>query len=171
MQVILELFICRRSGSSVNGTGPRVSYLRQRRDITGDRRDPDGIMADMLAEAGLSDRAVWAHSTSWRYEPGQTLLTYLVWIAGTGTDPCPRPWQTLDVNARSRTTGQSPLIPRPETIAETDVLLHGLRHLRYLACDRRDPVAAKAMAETGGTAFLAALTPAPAGRLAAEAAG
>ncbi len=159
MRLMLELFICAHQG------GESVVYHRLCRDISQHLEDPDGIVIRLLMEAGIDtrDHTLWTHSTSWRFEQGGTVLTYIVWVS-------PRllrglPTRSLAVANAAPSPSAGRLTPRPREIREEDVLVHGLRHLHYLACHKEEPLAVRALADSESMDFIQRLSPALAGRL------
>jgi hypothetical protein len=159
MQLMLELFICAHQAEET------LCYHRLCRDISQRREDPDGIVIQLLLEAGIDNRdhAAWSHSTSWRYERERTLLTYIVWVPARVLNGLPTRCLALEAAAPAPAAG--PLAPRPREIREEDVLIHGLRHLHYLTCHKREPLAVRALADGQAMAFIQRLAPALAGRL------
>lgn len=109
-----------------------------RRTLTGDER-PDNAALDL---ARAEDGAV-CHSTSWRYQDGDVVLTYAV-----VPDPQPsRP--AVALTAPSVLSSSDPLRPTPADIHEHHVVAHAVRHLAYLA--NTDPtIADVAAADTPG---------------------
>lgn len=158
MNLMLELFIC------AHQAGETVCYHRRCRDISDRREDPDGIVIQLLLEAGIDtrDHTAWSHSTSWRYDGERTLLTYIVWVQARLLDGLPT--RSLAVLADTPPAA-GPLAPRPRQIREEDVLVHGLRHLHYLVCHQQEPLAVNALADSEAMAFIQCLSPALAGRL------
>ncbi len=95
---------------------------------------PTEQVAKAVAERGLTPRFV--HSTSWRYEGGALMLTYVAVV-----DP-PDGAEGAPVSlAPIACTG--PTTP-PSAIAPEQVLAHTLRHLAWLT--EHDPVAREALA-------------------------
>jgi hypothetical protein len=89
----------------------------------------------ILAEHGLVDDARLVHSTSWRADGPHIILTYIVVVDRNG--PVPGKWpEALPVSAELfEAVGPPPTnaavdAPMPRYI---DVLIHGIRHLRFLA--------------------------------------
>jgi hypothetical protein len=159
VELVLELFLFTPEGSRA------VRYHCLQQEITGRRCDPDDILAEILDTLKLTERRVrMAHSTSWRYEAGRTVLTYLVWVKERGLQGLPTFRTAVDNQPPPACAG--PLRPRPLQIGREDVLIHGLRHLRHLLCERRDPVLAEALADIDAAGLLAGLSPAVAGRIA-----
>lgn len=158
MRLMLELFIC------THQAGETVSYHRLCRDISDRREDPDGIVIQLLQDTGIDSRnnTAWSHSTSWRYEGGHTILTYIVWGSVRLLNGLPTRCLVVPTAAPQ---AAGPLAPRPRRIREEDVLVHGLRHLHFLVCHKEEPPAVNAMADVQAMAFIQRLSPAMAGRL------
>lgn len=164
MKLVLELFLCARHDKD------SVCFHHCQTDITESHADPDTIMGAELARMGLVNGhgARYAHSTSWRYENDRILLTYLVWVD-------PRVLQRFRTRRLSLASGGSPgssgpLAPRPEMLCEKDVLIHALRHLRYLIVERKDHRVAETVGGRATCDLLCGLEPALAGRIAISAA-
>lgn len=160
MQLILEMFLWALENRDA------VSYHHLQTNITQSIQDPDAILNERLKALALTDRrgARYAHSTSWRYESGRTLLTYLVWVEAQALADLPT--RRLLIPKVKCPQSRSPLVPRPAALCEEQVLLHGLRHLRQLVFDRRDIIAAKAVSDQKTRMLIQSLEPAPSGRLA-----
>jgi hypothetical protein len=161
VKLVLELFLCAQQDKDA------VCFHHCQTDITGSHADPDTIMRTELAQLGLVNghSARYAHSTSWRYEDGRTLLTYLVWVdhgvlQGLQTSRLP-----LVPADGPRSSG--PLAPRPQTLYKKDVLMHALRHLRYLIVERKDAKVAETVGGRATCELLCCLEPALAGRITA----
>jgi hypothetical protein len=92
------------------------------------RSESDVIVRDALARLGLQARVV--HSTSWRHQNGEVVLTYLAVVAGV-------PDQFVDRAVAVRRTGlaRGDTTAPPSSIAVGQVLEHALRHLAWLAKD------------------------------------
>lgn len=95
--------------------------------------DPDAV-ARRLAGLGPSDPAGLLHSTSWRFDAGRIVLTYVA-LPDPAPGPCLRPVPLL-VKASSA----GPLAPSPGSVSVDDVAAHACRHLAYLR--HTDPVVA-----------------------------
>jgi hypothetical protein len=160
VKLILEMFLWALENTEM------VRYHHLHTDITESLKDPDAIMNDQLERFGLINGkgARYAHSTSWRYQAGHTLLTYLVWVDGQVLGQLPT--KRLFIPSVACPESRGPLSPRPESICEAHVLVHGLRHLRHLALDQKDVVAAEILECPETCCFLNSLEPAPSGRLA-----
>ena len=160
VKLVLELFLC--AGQDKDA----VCFHHCQTDISASRTDPDTIMRAQLARLGLVNGhgSRFAHSTSWRYEDGRTVLTYLVWV-GYGVLRGLR-ISRLPLTPAGIPRSAGPLAPRPDTLSKEDVLIHALRHLRYLIVEREDAWVAESV---GGRAcdLLRRLEPALAGRIGA----
>jgi hypothetical protein len=162
MKLFLEMFLWALEKAKT------VRFFHLQTDITESQKDPDAVMKAQLEQIGLinGEDARYAHSTSWRYEKGRTLLTYLVWVDGHKLEKLPS--KRLFIPSVACPVSRGPLSPRPESICEAQVLVHGLRHLRYLALDQEDGVAAKLLECRQTCALLHSLEPALSGRLEAQ---
>jgi len=159
LKLCLEMFVCGQVHPGM------VRYARFFNDISSCEMDPDAITKDMLrlVDIGQGEKLPCAHSTSWRFEDGCTILTYLVWVS---KDELPDfPSNVLNVDAVNCHGGAGPLNPRPECIKEEHVLTHGLRHLSYLIFEKEEPFLVQAFAETGSIGLLQGMEPALAGRI------
>ena len=102
-----------------------------------------------LLRLGLRDRVTLMHSTSWRtdYKLGGLVVTYMVVVATDdlvrGIWPHARPVTLAAVEAVGKPEPHAP--DAPPTPSHFDVLMHGLRHLRFLM--DTDPSNAAAMGE------------------------
>ena len=159
MQVFLEMFLWAMEDEGA------VRYHHLQTDITASTRDPDVIVLERLKGLGLIDRwgARYTHSTSWRFEAGRTLLTYLVWVEARLLADLPTRRLLISMVKCPRSRG--PLAPRPATLHKEQVLAHGLRHLRHLVFDRKDAVAVKTLSDQKTRELIQSLEPAPSGRL------
>jgi hypothetical protein len=162
MKLFLEMFLWALEKTET------VRFFHLLTDITESQKDPDAVMKDQMEQLGMINGggAQYAHSTSWRYEEGRTLLTYLVWVDGHLLGNLPS--KQLFIPSVACPTSRGPLSPRPESICEAQVLVHGLRHLRYLALDQKDVVAAKLLECRQTCGLLHSLEPAPSGRFEAQ---
>lgn len=158
MKLFLEMFLWTLEKAET------VRFFHLQTDITESQKDPDAVMKDQMEQLGMINGkgARYAHSTSWRYESGRTLLTYLVWVHGHELENLPS--RRLFIPSVACPTSRGPLSPRPESICEAHVLVHGLRHLRYLALDQEDAVAAELLECRQTRGLLHSLEPALSGR-------
>ncbi len=130
MKVELEIIVAALSGRDA------LLYHLSRHDISERADDPDRLVRYLLGNPGSNlpivpwDRCI-VHSTSWRYEERQAvILTYLVY-----SDQAVLPG--LGSKRLALAHGQGPIQkdltrPRPEEIGETQVVMHGIRHLSHL---------------------------------------
>jgi hypothetical protein len=130
---------------------------RPRLPVMGDSQ-PHWDVELELASHGVKDEVRLLHSTSWRAERSWLTLTYAAVIdAG---EAVPERWpQALPVNPLlAETAGPAPSVPatHPPQPRYVDVLLHAVRHLRFLSA--YDSTAAEAMPHTWRR-HLTALTP------------
>jgi hypothetical protein len=160
VNIVLELFVCTRQGKDA------VIFHHCQTDITGSRMDPDAVMRTELVRLGLVNghSARYAHSTSWRYEGGRTLLTYLVWVNQDALLGLRTSRLLLDEAEAPRSSG--PLAPRPDMLRKKDVLMHALMHLRYLIVERKDTWVAETLGDRATCDLLGRLEPSLAGRIA-----
>ena len=131
MNVCLEVFLVNLAGENA------ARYIVLRKDITGDGRNPDDLVLDLTfnTDAGpvaISRKHCYIHSTSWRYESdGAIILTYLVYSDrmefrdNVGT--------VLKLEDVSVTVSEDATRPRPAVLVEEQIMVHGIRHLSYLA--------------------------------------
>lgn len=91
---------------------------------------PTQMVLDALARdlgVAFDQASTVVHSTSWRYEGGCLVLSYLAALPCLATAPPGDVWQPVDSGANRLTrTGE------PAAIPVLDVLAHGLRHLAML---------------------------------------
>jgi hypothetical protein len=162
VRLVLELFLCARHDKDA------VNFHHCQTDITGSHADPDTIMQVELGRLGLVNghSARFAHSTSWRYEEGRTLLTYLVWVDAGVLQGLRTSRLSLVPTDTPRSSG--PLAPRPDTLCKNDVLMHALRHLRYLVVEKKDARIAETVGGRATCDLLFRLKPALAGRIPAS---
>lgn len=99
-------------------------WYRVRQADRGDAA-PDEV-ARRLSGLTAGDPAGLLHSTSWRFEAGRVVLTYVA-LPDPAPGPCLRP-----VPLVSRCASAGPLAPSPESVSLDDVAAHACRHLAYL---------------------------------------
>jgi hypothetical protein len=169
MRTTLELFLCATPGSGV------VWYHRLAWDITGSKEDPDRLVAGRLADLLLADgvtapggddlnsKSCCAHSTSWRFDQGALVLTYMLLAPATLLASLPA--HCLLPGEVEPARAAAPLAPRPEVIRVEQVVVHGLGHLRYLAEERGEPFVSAAARDNELLPVLALFPPVIAGRL------
>ena len=158
MRLILEIFVCACDKGGI------IRYTKFECDITDRKCDPDIILSEKLTETGFrpNDTCRYAHSTSWRYEAGKTVLTYLVWstVDQLGLFPT----NVLPQDKATIPSAADRLKPKPVEINETSVLSHGLRHFRFLM-DQKEAAILDANFTDDIEATVGRLEPAVAGRI------
>jgi hypothetical protein len=137
--------------------GRDLRFQVARFDIERSRRDPDMLVRELAdGRLGEPDALRVVHSTSWRYERGRIVLSYLVYS------------DRLAPPGRSR-RARLDALPSPErpahTVRDRDraVASHALRHLAFLVAEDPDKYRPKLSAET--IRALRPLRPAAAGRV------
>lgn len=131
--------------------------LSVRRDVRTLARGvgPDALAREVAAANAARGRRPFVHSTSWRYEEGAVVLTYLAVVSELRLA---REVRHLVLDALGATGEQVPARegdPRPAS-----VLWHGLRHLALLARERPKEIGARL--PTAAREALRRLRPAPA---------
>lgn len=104
---------------------------------------PGDIVLGVLAWYPLKPYV--AHSTSWRYEEGRIILTYVAVVAPLGVLP-PGTLVALPVAHTELARGEA--MAPPTSIEVTQVVEHALRHLSWLVRD--DPAIAAALRDWAG---------------------
>jgi hypothetical protein len=150
VRVLAEVLFARITGRDLRF---QVARLDQERS----RRDPDTNVREFAdARLGEPDALRVVHSTSWRYERGRIVLSYLVYS------------DRLAPPGRSR-RARVDALPSPEEPArdardrDRAVASHALRHLAFLVAEDPDQYRAKLSADT--VRALRPLKPAAAGRV------
>lgn len=158
MRLILEIFVCACDKDGI------IRYTKFECDITNRKCDPDIILFEKLTETGFrpNDTCRYAHSTSWRYEAGKTVLTYLVWSTVDQLELFPS--NVLPPDKGTIPSAADRLKPKPVEINETSVLSHGLRHFRFLM-DQKEAAILDANFTDDIEATVGRLAPAVAGRI------
>lgn len=108
-------------------------------------------LVDRMAAANLPEVTL-VHSTSWRYERGQVVLTFTVVIPADAVGDM----EAEEVGRAALARGEAR--EAPETIDVGAVLEHGLRHLAWLAADDQEVATALS---PGWHAVLSGYVPAP----------
>ena len=159
MKIIMELFVCAFEAEE------KILYHHFQVDITHRESDPDAVLAQALAENGidLEQAACYVHSTSWRYDAGSTILTYLAWVPAWVITDVPNEVIIPRMVEYSRTTGIESACSRKPTLQ--DVLIHGLRYFRFLLFECKDPRVSKAVHAANAIRFFRSLPPELAGRI------
>jgi hypothetical protein len=143
-----EIFMLWRNGDHVELTGPCGAapwYVE-----VGQAEDPVEVVARMVSDVVGPPRLV--HSTSWRRDRDGVILSFVVVI-----DPdqaVAMPTTSIERAELAR----SDAVRAPATIASSQVIEHGLRHLSWLLAD--DPVVAREL-DGNWAALLASYTPEP----------
>ena len=150
MRVLAEVLFVRIAGRD-------LLFQVARFDLERSRRDPDTLVREFAdARLGEPDALRVVHSTSWRYERGRVVLSYLVYS------------DRLVPPGRSR-RARLDALPSPEEPAreardrDRAVASHALRHLAFLAAQEPKEYRAKLSADT--LRALRRLKPAAAGRV------
>lgn len=150
MRVLAEVLFARIAGRDLR-------FQVARFDLERSRRDPDTSVREFAdGRLGEPDALRVVHSTSWRYERDQIVLSYLVYS------------DRLAPPGRSR-RARLDALPSPEEPArdtrdrDRAVASHALRHLAFLAAQDPKEYRAKLSPET--LRALRRLTPAAAGRV------
>lgn len=113
----------------LSGNGPWYSSLP-----VGSDSEPHAEVQDTLWANGALDRPLLLHSTSWRVDGQRLLLTYIavIDVHGLVLDAWPDA-QPVSLDLAEAVGGALPCHPaNPPTPRHIDVLLHGIRHLRFL---------------------------------------
>jgi hypothetical protein len=105
--------------------------------------EPSRIVLEVVASYELRARVV--HSTSWRYEEGRIVLTYVAVV----DPPELLPPDSLESAPIERSAlARGPAMAAPESITVGAVLEHAVRHLAWLRGD--DPAISNALADWSG---------------------
>jgi|GEM_PF-3954934 len=130
LKVVLEVFFMTMTGTAC------FRYAVRRLDITACGGDPDERVRHLIMDIGDEGVAVkrdlcFIHSTSWRYEHGQTIvLTYLAYSDRmTFSEGIATVFSLTDAPLA---TSADPGRPRPTEIREEQVAAHAIRHLSFL---------------------------------------
>jgi hypothetical protein len=113
-----------------------VLRYRARREALGRGVHPDDLAVG-LTGLTLCTPGAFLHSTSWRYEDGMLVLSYVAL-------PDQVPLATRPVNVDAMVVSNSPLVPSPCAVELDAVAAHACRHLALLPTT--DPVAVEAAA-------------------------
>jgi hypothetical protein len=150
VRVLAEVLFARIAGRDLR-------FQVARFDLERSRRDPDVSVREFAdARLGEPDALRVVHSTSWRYERGRIVLSYLAYS------------DRLAPPGRSR-RARLDALPSPEEPAgdarhrDRAVASHALRHLAFLVAQDPEEYRAKLSAETRRA--LRRLRPAAAGRV------
>lgn len=150
MRVLVEVLFARIAGRDLR-------FQVARFDLARSRGDPDAAVRDFAdARLRVPDALRVVHSTSWRYEGGRIVLSYLVYS------------DRLAFRGTSR-RGRLDALPSPEAPADDArdrdraVASHALRHLAFLVAQNPHEYAAKLSLDTRRA--LRRLRPTAAGRV------
>lgn len=156
MQPYLEIFFTHLAAD-------QVWFVHEQHPLTAEAGPPDQQVSARLAHTFPAVGGVPViHSTSWRYEAGRLILTYLVYTGAlTPATPAAR---SVPLGDLALARSGDPTVPHPPQITPHHVLAHGLRHLRFLAQTDR-AVRAALRADPGTLPRLMQLPPALAGSL------
>lgn len=100
---------------------------------------PRDVVSDAIAQLGSTSLVI--HSTSWRFEKGSLILSYLV--AASTSGPLSEGMRATSIVRRNLARGTA--TQPPQTIDIEEVVEHGLRHLAWLVRD--DPAVRDALRE------------------------
>jgi hypothetical protein len=131
MNVGLEVFLVNLAGENA------VRYIVLRQDITRNGRNPDDLVLNLIFDTeavpvGISRKHCYIHSTSWRYErDGSIMLTYLIYSDRMEFQD--NVGSVLKLEDVSATVSEDATRPRPAVLMEKQIVVHGIRHLSYLA--------------------------------------
>jgi hypothetical protein len=158
MELILEIFVCACEKAG------KIRYVTFQHDITDRGCDPNIILSEELGKIGLypENTCQYAHSTSWRYDSGRTVITYLVWSKLRHLSLFET--RVLAPAGNESTCSGDCLKPRSNEINEVSVLSHGLRHFRFLIDQKGPAVFGNGFTEELLSA-IGSLEPAMAGRI------
>ena len=106
--------------------------------------EPSQVVLDVVASYELHAQIV--HSTSWRYEDGRIVLTYVVVVEPPGLLP-PDSLELAPIKRSDLARGAA--TAPPDSITVNAVLEHAVRHLAWL--NREDPAIAAELGEWSGT--------------------
>lgn len=138
MKLSLELIIASLADRS------SLRYFVMRQDISSGEQDPDALVLELLDSPqhgipSIARKNCFVHSTSWRYEPRQTVvLTYFVYSDLHSFRK--NPGRLLRLQDAAIPASSDPTRPRPAHIAEEHVVAHGIRHLSHLVKDNSQNV-------------------------------
>ncbi len=128
MKTILEIFYMRIVGKSLR-------YQRRVANLSKRGGDPEAMIRSLIREKRRTDageveeQEFIVHSTSWRYERGTILLTYVAYSDELefkkGT------FKSLSLN-RLRTIQKKSHKPRSQTELHNKVVSHAIRHIAFL---------------------------------------
>jgi hypothetical protein len=149
VRVLAELLFARIAGRTLR-------FQVARFDLTRSRGEPDAAAREFADMRLRPDALRVVHSTSWRYERGRIVLSYLVYS------------DRLTFRGRSRRALMDALPPPEEPARDARdrdraVASHALRHLAFLVAE--DPVEYRAKLSPATRRALRRLRPEAAGRV------
>ena len=129
MQAIEVLPVMRQEGVAVSLTPEHADSF-----VVGwpAGRKPEAVAAAALVQLGLQPLVL--HSTSWRHNNGEVVLTYIA-VVEPGTT-VPASWQLRPVEHTDLARGGA--VTPPTAIDISQVLEHALRHLAWLLRDDKE---------------------------------
>jgi hypothetical protein len=151
MKIFLEIFI------ATLAPGESIAYTKKNVDITGNIRDPDEIVNEIIQNPldempMVRNDAYIVHSTSWRYESdGSLVLTYMVYsehVIFIGDNH-----RLLHIRDVRMPLSRDSRRPRPHRIEEEHVVLHGIRHLSFLLLTVSDGLSADSLSPKSRSFF------------------
>lgn len=147
------------------GKAQLVVYHRLEIPCEWDGANPDEQVTLKINKLGIdtTDNSAISHSTSWRFQDGRILLTYIVPLALHALADIPVSIVNLEKVICPESA--SAMSPHPTFIAYEHVLLHGLRHLNFLVYHHNNSMLASAMLRNGTLDLLRQLKPTVAGQL------
>ncbi len=113
----------------------KIVYHRHTLDITNKKENPDDVILKLVSDEtnetpNMIDDKFVIHSTSWRYEHDEIVLTYIVYSDTVDfSNHLTKELLAKDfIIAKSENSKK----PRPKEISEENVLSHAIRHLGFL---------------------------------------
>jgi hypothetical protein len=150
VRVLAEVLFARVAGRDLR-------FQVARLDLERSRRDPDTSVREFAdARLGEPDALRVVHSTSWRYERGRIILSYLVY-----SDRLAAPGRLRRARLDALPSPEEPA--RDARDRDRAVAAHALRHLAFLVA--QDPDEYRAKLTAGTLRALRRLKPAAAGRV------
>jgi hypothetical protein len=117
---------------------------------------PSGSGADFEAKLELFAYGIsvgdlpWMHSTSWRDELPRMIVTYAAWVQAPGSDLVRGAWRNAMPVTAEAAAAVGPAPPhhpaQPPEPTYWHVLMHGLRHMKYLSDPANDVDSAAVLA-------------------------
>lgn len=151
MRTHLEIFTASFEDDDV------VRYAKATLDISGDIRNPDEIVQEVIKDPShrvphVRCDTYISHSTSWRHESdGSIYLTYLVF--SDHADFSSVLSDTLHVYDMRISPSVAADKPRPKEIRVEHVISHGMRHLSHLVNDSGQDIYRRALSNKSLSLF------------------